>query len=302
MNFYSCKTKIISIVTFSFTLMAQVQGSINTCSNVPNNCGRFVFDAELLILRPYVKSSGHCAFEEASNIVDEDGNVFSTIENGNTHNHFKWQPGFRIGAGYVLNECNWKYGISWMHFNSKTSNGNDFTRKWNFNFDTFDAIAAYTFCGNECFSITSFGGIRGAKIDQKLHLTTDLNNPIRNSDKEKFWGVGPIIGFETDTNMGCNLSLYTNIAVSWLYGTYNIHLNDVTLFDEGSSTFIEKQHIHTTQLVCDAGLGIQWNQMICNRNMFFRLGLEHHHYFDYNNFENSDLSLSGVRIAAGFEY
>lgn len=303
MNFSSYKNKLISAFALSFIFMSQIQSNINLLFNdSPSICGNFVFDAELLILRPFVTQSDHCAFQEINNVVDADGNVATTINNRSSHNHFKWQPGFRLSFGYIMDACNWKYNFSWMHLNSKSNNGSDFIRKWNFNFDNYDATAGYTFCGNECFSLASLVGIRGAKIDQKVSLITDFNNSIQNSDREKFWGVGPLIGLETNSKIGCDISLYTTFSISWLYGRYDIRLNDITLFENASENYIGREHIQTTQLVCDAGVGLQWNPKICNQNIIFSVGLEHHHYFDYNNFDNGDLSLSGVRIAAGFEY
>lgn len=302
MNFHWYKT--IAIIAFSLCLTANGYGTFaeQACFEMPcENCGKFIFEAEFLILRPYEKESDHCAFNQMTNSVDIDGNILTTLENKN-HNNFKWQPGFRIGAGYAIGNCNWKYGISWMHFNSKFHTRHENTRRWNLDFDTLNAVAAYTFCGSDCFSITSFGGIRGAKIDQHIHLTTVFINPIQNRDEQKFWGVGPVIGLETNCKIACDLSLYAYIDVSWLYGKYDIKLNDRSSFNDGSTSIQERKHFFTNQLVSDAGLGVQWTKEICKYKIFLRLGLEHHHYFDYNYLENSDLSLSGGNISAGFEF
>ena len=277
--------------------LAQDQCS-ETCSE---SCDKIIFGADLLVWRPYERGLSHCAFNDITNTVLADGTVLTVLEDTGHSANFKWNPGFRVGAGYQFGNSSWKYGLIWTHFDSKSHSGDEIKIKWNLHFDTVDGLAGYTCSLNDSFFLTAFGGVRVARIDQSLHLDTPLLT-FFNHDKEEFCGAGPLVGLEAKYTMGCNFSLYANMAVSWLYGRYHVHFSDFNLFASGSTLSNQKKNFNSNQYVTDAGLGIQWIYPIFTGNLFVRLGLEHHQYFDYNYLENGDLSLSGGILSLGLEF
>lgn len=160
-----------------------------------------------------------------------------------------------------------------------------------------------------------FGGIRGARIDQKHHIhefpsseaaaiANDLI-AIRTHNKEKFFGVGPLIGLEADWNIGCNFSLYASADVSWLYGNFHVRLAEADVFLDAANFSKIKKHLNASLAGADAAIGVRWQTCICkNTQLFLQLGLEHHRYFDYNRIGDccGDLSFDGVNFSAAVKF
>ena len=149
-----------------------------------------------------------------------------------------------------------------------------------------------------------FGGLRGARIDQSL------TNSFRGSDqsfarkrnKEKFTGVGPLIGLEANVNILCGFSIYGSASVSWLYGNFNNRLSDFNSTVDTVSSCKTRKRLDANLAAADAALGIRWKTCLCNMKLILQLGLEHHRYFGYKQCNHGDLSFDGVNFGAGIEF
>lgn len=312
--------------------------SENCCSCQPTCCGGKGFiSAELLYWRAFEDGLDTCVPSDVSDSVTSDGRVISRFRGRGRDPDFRWDPGFRVGTGYELACSNWGVAAFWTHFHSRAhdsrNHGNSYRsygydyqnhgneRRWNINFDVIDVVAAYESDMGSCFTVRPFGGLRGARIDQKQRLgdfsssRSDFSNSISSytsndfaiigtKNKEKFWGLGPLIGLEGDWNIGCGLSLYASASVSWLYGHFDVSLTEL----EESVDFVDFCHVskHLDAVVgaFDAALGIRWQKCFCsNMRVILQLGLEHHRYFDYNRMGcYGDLSFDGVNFGAAIEF
>lgn len=281
------------------------------CEPCCNSCGYVAVD--LLFWRAFESGLDICVPNSTSDIVNtSDGTVISTFSGTGLDPNFRWSPGFRLTIGRDLPCNNWDIALSWTHFHSNargSNNSHEFL--WNVNFDTIDLIAAYetNFC---IFTLRPFGGLRGAIIDQKADLRQFVNEQtidlISNEthNREKFRGIGPILGLGADWCIGCGFSLYAAASWSWLYGNFDVDLerNAVTVDS------IDFSQIGTrtegVQTVADAEIGVRWTGCFCDcYQLILGVGLEHHQYFSHNRIGacsgngNGDLSFDGLNFSVG---
>lgn len=306
-------------------------------------CGKGFICADLLYWRACQGGLDDCFPLTASDYVSSDGDVISRFRGKGEDPRFKWDPGFRIGAGYEFG-CwdRWGIAVFWTHFNtnSKRHFKDDYELtsrhelRWKLDFDVVDVVVGREFDAASCFTLTPFGGLRFARIEQKLHsnfesrkdscadsyvepssefsfsdlspiaYSTDHFTTSRAHNKGRFLGIGPLIGVEADWNLGCGFSLYANASVAVLYGNFHIRSNEANYFGDGADFCEEKRHSCACQAVVDAGLGIRWQTVcFCDNIVWLQLGLEHHRYFNQNRFGHyGDLCLDGGNFSVGITY
>ncbi len=284
----------------------------NSCQ--PACCNSWFVSADFLYWRTFESGLDICTPCVVSDFINADGVLVSQFCGRGQDLHFGWDPGFRIGIGYDLPCSDWDLSVYWTHFYSKAQNNTHANEiHLNVNYNVIDLVARYECDLNNCFSLNPLLGLRGAKIHQNLHMASDPNATCDsevsnftniNNSKQKFFGVGPLLGLEAEWNMGCNFSFYTDIAISWLYGNFDVNFAGSNEFPGAISRYNVCKHLNANLAVTDAGLGIRWQTCFCtNRILMLELGLEHHRYFDYNRFGCSgDLSFDGVNFSAGFEF
>lgn len=309
---------------------------------VSSSCGciRGFVSADLLYWRAHQEGfTCLCTPSEINNFVNEDGTVISRLSGHSKDPHFKWNPGFRIGTGYEFESQNLDVGVYWTHFHTHADGNhqsccNKF--RWKLDYDVVDIIVGRKIC-LDCINIRPFIGVRVAQIDQKTKSSSFLlsntffetgsssssssfsssfsnsGNTAQSSEdgfvsqeknKEKYKGVGPLIGIEADWRIGNGFSLYAIASVSSLYGHFSIDSKGESTLLNATNRFHQTSHPHSCQISTDAGIGIRWQQFFCgNREVFLQLGLEEHRYFNHNHLGGyGDLCVGGVSFAAGVSF
>ncbi len=318
---YFIKKIQMAVAALAMTTTGSVQGSYDISdSDIRNeedcasecccsdSCGQLYLEADLLYLRAFEGGLSNAC--DKTHIIDSEvnGKFISTLR-GKTHDpDFKWNLGFRVGAGYEFADSNCGIGAYWTHYNSHTQG----EHHWKVDFDVVDALFGCKINLSRCFVLTPFGGLRYAQINQKLR--TDFFNTVsgidsdeirsRGHQKEDFFGVGPLFGIEGSWDAWCGFSLYGNIAISVLYGNFHVRTNQTDEFYTGININHLRKHIQACQAVFDAGLGIRWKTCFCtDKLLVLQLGLEEHRYFNHNQFCGyGDLVLDGVSLGIGIEY
>ena len=281
------------------------------------SCGTFFAEGDLLYLRAFEGGLEICEPSEVSDHFNPDGSVISSF-NANVRNpEFKWNPGFRVGLGYDFGDSDCGLGAYWLHYNSHLSgdknhrNDHRNGRTGKIDFDVVDLLFGCEYDFSDCFALIPFGGLRGARIDQTLHsrfvdgfLGFDYAFREEGCFHEKFLGLGPVFGVEGDWKVGCGLSLYADLSVAFLYGTFHVNSNSIDAFDGGVNISHLSKRIQACQAVVDAGLGVRWKTCFCdNRFLVVKLGLEQHRYFNHNQFCGyGDLSLDGATLSVAIHY
>jgi Legionella pneumophila major outer membrane protein precursor len=292
-----------------FNNLSTGETGVNCCES--NCCGGDLFiSGDFLYWRAFESGLDICVPRHVSDTIEDDI-VISRFNGKGRNPHFKWDPGFRVGAGFEFGSNNWDIGAFWTHFHSHAHSSNDEDElHWKINFDVIDIVAGYNCDLGSCFSLRPFLGIRGARIDQKLHVkefplsSDDDPITIARNNKEDFRGIGPLLGLEFDWDIGCGFSFYTNASISWLYGNFDVKFFESDITEGFSDFFRVKKHPNANLAAADAALGVRWRTCICeNMQLVLQLGLEHHRYFDYNRFGNyGDLSFDGANFSVGIEF
>lgn len=298
--------KFFPLWVFPLTLLCGYDPSCEPCHVIYCTKGAFSIDA--LYWRAFEGGFGKCLPTNVSDVI-ADGQILSTLSGISHDPHFKWNVGLRAGYEYEIAN-DWDMACSFTHFYSRAhhfENNGSFMRL-KLCFDTVDLIARYKSSYGSCFILRPYLGLRGAKINQRLHLLALPNlaspdNFISTEDKnrERFSGIGPLAGLEGDWHLGCGFSLYANASVSWLYGTFKIRLMETETFTDSVEFSDEKKH-HKANLACaDAELGVRYQRpFFLNTLISVQLGLEHHRYFDYNLLaDQEDLCFDGINFSVG---
>lgn len=314
---YFVKKMYVMIALLSAVSISYAYGdfdNMNSCEEAENccpcepSCSRGFVSADFIYWRAFEGGLDACIPTESLDIVTEDGRVLSLFRGKGRDPHFRWSPGFRLGAGYELPCGDWDIAAYWTHLQSRTHGSNRGNpHRWKIDFDVIDVVTGYNFDSCNCFTIRPFFGLRGARIDQKLRLEELSLSPIpsfiENRNKEKFVGIGPLIGIEADWNIGCGFRAFTSASVSWLYGNFRVRLNEIDATVDSLNLCRVSNRIDGIQAAADFALGIRWETCFCSNLVFLQLALEHHRYFDHNRFGNyGDLSFDGVTFSGGIEF
>ncbi len=272
---------------------------------------------ELLYWRPEL-----CGLEGAfgTTIIDTTvagGITTTTVIESDKEPSSKWSPGFRVGLGASLNCLDVE--AAWTHYEGKASFNEDGQYgRWKIKYDTIDLNLGRRFDLSSCFYFTPFIGVRGVKIHQTLHshlvalYTIPAGSSVvnmDNEDSEKFWGVGPQIGFEADWKIGCNFSLFGSFSAVSYYGRVKGHNFDTDTFTSAVNICNGTKKHCFNNIGTDIALGVLWNRSFCwscyEVSLMARLGVEQHRIYDFSELgSDGTLSLDGgfFGLGIGFNY
>lgn len=298
--------------------------------SLPTNdcCGETFFRVDFLYWKTNENGLGRCVPTKVFDRIDCDGYVVSIRHEKNNDPSFDWAPGFRIGLGYRFLDTCWELAAYWtnLYTTANTHLENEGKLRCSLNFNAVDLLASYKFCVVSCFTLKPYFGLRIATVNQNLKSNFEAKHEKHNftdfhgHNKEKFVGVGPLIGLEGVLSLKYGTSIYASAAVAGLYGDYHLNFKDCNRFHDGEVLYNLKQHHHSWDAALDFALGIRWEH--CLKKTFSRcppnirltldLGLEHHHYFRLNRFNSnhqsgskrrgSDLYFDGFNVAAKLAY
>lgn len=218
--------------TYFFLAMLFARAAAGSCIQAPD-CASFDTFADLLVWR--AQESGTENWVEV--ITGGSGSPeICEIRNVN----FDWNPGFRVGLGYGLNEDRWdtQFYYTWFRTNGddrvSSSPGSIFSPflgnfyvdnptgagirgltyekasiQWTINFNVFDWDLGWKLrVGQVLFR--PFIGVKGAGIQQSIHskwenptvppLSEPFSTGVENL-RTHFWGVGPSGGVNTKWNV-----------------------------------------------------------------------------------------------------
>lgn len=291
--------------------------------------GGTFFRADLLYWKTNENGLNRCVPTTTYERVDCDGYALSVRKEKNNDPSFDWDPGFRIALGYNFLDTHWELAAYWSNLHTKAGShlANGGKLRCNLDFNAVDLLVSYKFCVVPSFSMKPFFGLRVTTVNQTLKTNVEYQYEFENhhfshfqgNNKQKFVGVGPLVGLEGVLHLKHNTSLYASAAVAGLYGDYNLNFKNCNRFQDGETLYHLRQHLHSWDAALDFAIGFRWEH--CLKRVFskspqnvwltFDFGLEHHHYFRLNRFNSSqqsgskrrgDLYFDGFNIAAKIAY
>lgn len=247
--------------------------------------------------------------------------------------HGKWDLGMRIAAGYVLPHDGWDLSLTWLHFNPSAAHRSlhrsatklifptlaasadpmadlgvcrSAKGHWKLSLNQLDLDMGREFFVSRWLTLRPHFGLRADRITQKLtaNYRHFLGQPevskVYVKYKDKWWGIGPEGGLDTQWGLGCGWSIFADVAVAVLYGKDSVEFKDIDTpaisnVSNGSSSLpdgvfakVKDRSTYITQPVLDFQLGLRWDWLF--NDDAFHLGLqagwENHIYFDQNQFPN----------------
>jgi hypothetical protein len=312
------------------------------CCSAPCWGGKGYISADLLIWKAHQDGFGcGCTPHAIDNFITSDGEVISKTNGDGRDPHFKWDPGFRLGAGYEFACQPWEVAVYWSHFHTRNRDHghhhSDNYFRWKLDYNVVDVILGRK-VKNEAFTLLPFVGVRIAKIQQKVRSSSESafntfldtgsfssssssfssdfsSSPDttefftnRGHTRQKFYGVGPLLGVELGWSFGCGWSAFGYAAVSSLYGHFDIRSHGFSTFLGGTTLCDEHCRQHSNQIATDFAVGIRWKQIVkscyCHDvEILYQFALEQHRYYNQNRIgDYGDLCLDGFSFSAGFAY
>jgi len=222
----------------------------------------------------------------------ETGTAFA-IEGERVKNpSFKNHLGFKALAGLDLPHDGWQLAVQFTHFharvtetltggpylptwthpglNGPTEAAEVFSR-WRLHMGFLDLILSRCLPISDWLSITPIIGLRGTGVRFKARARYDEDGL---SMKNKYWGVGPRFGFESEAAFTPRWAIYGRWALSTLWGEYYIHQDE----EPAVGKLKYKDKYNGAVAVKEMALGLQWEHYFLRACacLKLRLGWEMH--------------------------
>lgn len=255
----------------------------------------------------------------------ENGLNFAVVNDGSSANisdatiksvHSNWDVGFRVGVGYNLPHDGWDLSLSWLRFNTHGStkihfdndsfvfpsriqpadpfSGSTTTKansEWKLLFNQLDFDLGREFFVSKWLTIRPHFGIRTDWVHQRW--TNHYNNfigtlppvNVKIAYNDKWWGIGPEAGIDTQWGLGAGFSLFANASGGIAYG-----FHDISFSDKDSTSAANLADVHQIYRIShpmlDFLLGLRFDSMFYNDrfHLGLQVGWEHHVYFNQNQF------------------
>lgn len=293
----------LSLTTLSCTLFAQAEPPCPAPNNLvcpPADCCDFEVQIKASYLYWAVKQDYLAFGIENVLIVNNPG--IPTNATVKTHKP-KWDSGFKLEGNLSHNCSPLSLHAEWIYFKTTSnasasstfnnqpatgvttvttllSNGNPFlfatniNSSWNIKINQLALDLDYEIFSNGCFTFTPYVGIFGAIINQHQNITNfntaDFSAPflvdIQVSRNNKFSGIGPRLGINTNWNFISNFSLTCDANLAYLIGRNNVN-NYFSSPDPARILGLSSitQHMWCGRPMANCFLTLDYNYCICNR-------------------------------------
>lgn len=158
--------------------------------------------------------------------------------------------GFRIGAHFSLPHDDWEVGISFLHYHGRTTeeelNGpfiptqghplrlaeasaQSVRDRFRLHLGFLDVDLSTRWSVSRYLSLSPQVGLRATGIRHKVRVGYREIGPFMEEDlsmKNKFWGVGPLVGGTLLFSFFEGLGIYARGAWSFLYGSFYVHQDE----------------------------------------------------------------------------
>ncbi|MEI6654030.1 MAG: Lpg1974 family pore-forming outer membrane protein [Verrucomicrobiota bacterium] len=180
-----------------------------------------------------------------------------------------YEAAFRGSLGYQFSDGLFVKG-TYFGYNTSTAPGDDLTTQY------VDLAIGQNFKPMEKLLISPFVGLRWASFKEDLDSLT-------------FDGYGIVIGFDATRAICNNFSLYATAKESVLFGD--------TEYPKASDKLS-----HSTGLISEIGLGLQYDFCVSGCTGNARLGVEGQYWSGLSYSDTQDVSLAGFAFGLNFRF
>lgn len=246
------------------------------------------------------------------------------------HFNFEWQPGFKVGVGYLFEHDGWDAYADFTYFKTEASHSFesdvlrfyplfgqesfplfDLHAHWHVDFYDINLVLGRNFFVSKYLSLRPFFGLATAWIDQHRRFSGHriFDNLIVLKGKNDFWGIGPRLGLDAQFFFCENFSLFGNFFGDLLWGDFH-----VKEFEDNKTSDFEfynlRYNLHRMVPAIGFGLGAAYETNLNGDRYHFMIkaGYENQYWWRQNQlpifdslstaFErwSEDLSLQGLTV------
>ncbi len=187
------------------------------------------------------------------------------------------------------------------------------TATWKLYLNSIDAKLGHKFWLTRRFTMRPFAGARGAwakTIFSNIGSYTQteiafLSFVSNDTFKDKFWGVGPLVGFQPEWHCTSCFSLFSNLDAALVWGQFKMTKSEnyTAIIGNPPTPLITNNSFHSTfskmQAILDISFGLRWTDTWrCDRyRSYIDVSWEHHIWFDTNN--RLKINSPNVNLSAG---
>jgi hypothetical protein len=251
--------------------------------------------------------------------------------------NFKWEPGFKVGAGYDMEHDGWDIFFNFTYYTTRADTtkhtgekddlitilglsdtlASEAKARWHVHFYDLDATIGRNFFVSKSLALHPSVGITSAWISQKSHVDYTLpSSHLIAKSRNDFWGIGPRLGLNTRFYLGKNFSVYGDAAAALLWGDFTIKETEFEAvpFIAFDSTKGKDLHRIAPTLGFCLGLAYETNFYQDRYHILIKLGYETQYWwrqnqlphpyvfsFSYDRY-SEDLSLLGLTLDVRFDF
>lgn len=173
---------------------------------------------------------------------------------------FKNQWGARLAIGGTTSHDGFQISTQFLHYHARIRHARIrharirseetlgvFSHLWRLHLGVFDLFLSRYLPISSCVSLTPFCGVSYGEIRHKIKQDSDFI-----SMKNKFWGIGPMVGVKGNWSFSSWCSLYMQSTFRLLSGRFYVHQ------DVGNINFLEEFFQMASVLETFLGFQVCW--------------------------------------------
>lgn len=232
----------------------------------------------------------------------------STLFKGNVHGmNFHWDPGFRIGLGYVFDYDGWDLFANFTDYETRADKRKkaheggalfplwgefitsppleEMHAKWHVHFYELDLLLGRNYFVSKYLSLHPFCGLTFAWIRQnrKARMQSDVAKYAIH-EKNNFRGVGTRIGVDTQFFLGRHFSLYAGASGALLWGNFSVREKETVT--PATTTGFHDNTVHVHRMIpnvdVDLGIAYETNFNAHRNHLCIKVGYENQYWWNQN--------------------
>lgn len=253
------------------------------------------FTADWLLWQAHANGMG-VAIKAAANAAED-----VVLANTETKNpHFNWNSGFRVGMGWNTPHDGWDVHATWTWFQNKAKRQGAagyapvqylptqlyapaedptvtgftaYDAEWRLHLNLISLDLGREFFVSKWMTLRPFMGVQSGWIYQKQNVAFTGALPIDAEQRSlslyngnKYWGLGPKTGLDTQWGLGYGFSLVGNAGLSLLYGFFDLQ----TMQSTNLTTPVNNINaVRVSRAITEVALGLRWDTMFANDRCHF---------------------------------
>jgi len=202
------------------------------------------------------------------------------------------------------------------------TNGTEAKANIEFDYDVVSLVAGRDMFVSRTFSLRPYAGLSTAWVTIKERVNysggsiLDVNT-ITVRDSNKYWGLGPVGGFDGNLHLGAGFSIYGDFNATLLYGNFDVNHKETYSPDEATYTLRLNGDLHRFVPELQMGLGLAYDTYLDEHkhHICLSLGYDVTYLFSINQIikldddatyrydrYNEDASLQGVMLKARWDF